>query len=80
MNTNRFHLKQIAVPREHGSWGYTLEPLALALLVAFSVNGLLLSLVTFLIFFAHQPIRIIFNKKLNIYSKKLLNQVFYFLK
>jgi len=65
LNTNRFHLKQIAVPREHGSWGYTLEPLALALLVAFSVNGLLLSLVTFFIFFAHQPIRIIFNKKLN---------------
>lgn len=65
MNTNRFHLKQIAFPREHGSWGYTLEPLALALLVAFSVNGLLLAFVTFLIFLAHQPVRIIFNKKLN---------------
>lgn len=65
LNTNKFHLKQIAFPREHGSWGYTLEPLVLSLLVGFSVNGVLLALSTFIIFLAHQPIRIIFNKSLN---------------
>ena len=70
MNSTKFHLKQIAFPREHGSWGYTLEPLILSLLVGYSGNGLLLAVSTFFVFLAHQPVRIIFNKKFK-YNFKL---------
>lgn len=67
MNNSKLatQIKQIAFPREHGSWGYTLEPLILALLVGFSIDGLLLAICTFFIFLAHQPVRIIFNQKFN---------------
>ncbi len=65
MNNSKLvkQFKQIAFPHEHGSWGYTLEPLILALLVGFSTEGILIAISTFFIFLAHQPIRIIFNKK-----------------
>ena len=62
-------LKQILFPHEHGSWGLTLEPLILGLLIAFSPNGLFLALASFLFFLAHQPVRIFFGN-----NKSLLNQ------
>ncbi len=56
---------RIALPEEHGSWGFVLEPLILATIVGYSLNGLFLALASFLLFLSHQPIRIIFNKKKN---------------
>jgi len=51
--------KNTALPREHGSWAYVLEPVLLSLLTAFSTQGLFLGIGSFFIFLAHQPIRII---------------------
>ncbi len=57
------NIKKVSFPREHGSWGFLLEPLFLSLLVASSKNGLLLALATFVIFLNHQPVRILLNEK-----------------
>jgi len=56
------NIKKVSFPREHGSWGFLLEPLTLSLLVASSPNGLLLALATFVIFLNHQPVRILLNE------------------
>jgi len=56
------NIKLVAFPREQGSWGFMLEPLILALLVAFTTNGFLVALSAFIMFLSHQPIRIIANK------------------
>ncbi len=54
-------IKMIALPREHGAWGFTIEPLLLGLLVVWSVPNALLALATFLTFLAHQPVKIFFS-------------------
>lgn len=51
-------LSSIAMPAEHGAWGFTLEPLLLALLVAFSPSGLYLAVGALTAFLAHQPLRV----------------------
>jgi hypothetical protein len=63
MRINGKTFRQIALPIEHGSWGFVLEPLALALIVAYSPAGLFLSISAFFIFLAHQPVRALFNEK-----------------
>ncbi len=63
-------LRKVAYPKEHGSWGFLIEPLLLALLVAYTNTGLLLALSTFVIFLAHQPVRILLNN-----HDKVLKQV-----
>ncbi|MBZ0296495.1 MAG: YwiC-like family protein [Anaerolineae bacterium] len=35
----RPNLRSVALPAEHGGWGFLIEPILLGLLVAFSVNG-----------------------------------------
>ncbi|MCP5064429.1 MAG: hypothetical protein GY936_18470 [Ignavibacteriae bacterium] len=57
------NIKKVSFPREHGSWGFLLEPLFLSLLVASTQNGFLLALATFIIFLNHQPVRILLNEK-----------------
>ncbi|GBD90846.1 hypothetical protein BMS3Abin04_01566 [bacterium BMS3Abin04] len=82
MAKNNFKLiiKQVAFPREHGSWGFVLEPLTLALLVAFTTDGFLIALSAFFIFLAHQPIRMLLNKKKNnhLKVKKTAFVIFFF--
>lgn len=60
----KLHIKKVAFPPEHGSWGFVLEPLVLSLLVAYSFTGLLLAVSSFLIFLNHQPVRVLLNKKI----------------
>ena len=55
-------LTKVALPKEHGSWGFVLEPLLLSLIVAFTIDGLLLALATFILFLSNQPLRIFVNK------------------
>jgi len=59
MNPN---LKKLIIPREHGSWGLTFEPLALALLAAYSFNGLVLFLSATAAFFAHPSARFLLSR------------------
>ena len=65
MSNSKINIRQIALPTEHGSWGFVLEPLLLALLVAYSLPGLMLSLCAFFMFLSYQPLRILFKKKNN---------------
>ncbi len=69
---NNTSLKSIAFPREHGAYGFTIEPLMLALLVAFSWTGFYLALGTLLAFFAHQPIKVLFGQQKSLRLKAFL--------
>ena len=71
------NLKLIALPREHGAWGYVLEPLILGLLAAFSVKGLYLAFGALLAFLAHQPVRIYFSAQQNTKKASLLFLLMY---
>ncbi|MFQ5594784.1 MAG: YwiC-like family protein, partial [Anaerolineae bacterium] len=51
-------LRAIAIPAEHGSWGFLLEPIFLGLLVAPSLAGIYLSLAVVAVLFTRQPMRI----------------------
>lgn len=57
--------RKIALPEEHGSWGFALEPLVLSLLIAYSFSGALVALSAFFLFLAYQPFKIITNPKTN---------------
>jgi hypothetical protein len=50
--------RELAWPREHGSWSLALEPLALGLLVAPSTAGTWLTLGVLAVFFAWRPLNI----------------------
>jgi hypothetical protein len=52
-------LKQIALPTEHGSWGFLFEPIVAGLGIAFSGGGLLISLMTIGAFLVRQPLKML---------------------
>ncbi|MEL6406986.1 MAG: YwiC-like family protein [Chloroflexota bacterium] len=54
----RVVIRSIALPSEHGGWGFLIEPILLGLLVAFSWQGMLLSVAATGIFLIHQPLKI----------------------
>ncbi len=69
MVSTGYKIKAAAFPKEHGSYGFTLEPLSLALIIGYSSAGLYLAIGTFLAFLAHQPVRLLLagnapNKKI----------------
>ncbi len=70
------NFKAVAFPREHGSWGFVLEPLILAVIVAYNKSGLFIALSAFFTFLAHQPIRVILKKGI---SKELKRKAVWFL-
>lgn len=53
---------KVALPKEHGAWGFVLEPLLFSLLVAFTLDGLLIALVMFFMFLSSQPFKLITTK------------------
>lgn len=55
-------LKDVVLPKEHGSWSLAFEPIALGLLVAPSVGGGLLGLALSALFFARRPLRVQFQE------------------
>jgi len=50
--------KTLAIPNEHGGWGFTLEPTILGLLVAPNAAGWGLGLLALASFFARHPVKI----------------------
>jgi hypothetical protein len=54
----RPRIRSIALPTEHGGWGFTLEPILLGLLVAPSASGWEISAAALGIFLARRPVRI----------------------
>ena len=51
-------VRSIALPTEHGGWGFTLEPILLGLLVAPSATGWEISAAALGIFLARRPVKI----------------------
>ncbi len=51
-------LRPLALPIEHGGWGFLLEPIALGLLIAPSWGGALLSVAAVFAFLARQPLKL----------------------
>ncbi len=52
-------LRSIALPTEHGGWGFTLEPILLGLLVAPTPAGFGLALATTAAFLARRPVKLV---------------------
>jgi 4-hydroxybenzoate polyprenyltransferase len=57
--------RTIALPVEHGGWGFLIEPILLGLLVAFSPAALALSLSAVGVFLIHQPLKTALKDRLN---------------
>ena len=51
-------LRPLALPAEHGGWGFVLEPIALGLLVAPSWSGVLIAVASLCTFLARQPLKL----------------------
>ena len=58
VHTARVALRHLAIPAEHGAWGFLFEPIALALLVAPSLTGLAIAMATLAAFLARHPLRL----------------------
>jgi hypothetical protein len=58
LSPNRTLLKSVALPTEHGGWGFLLEPIVLGLLVAGSLPGLLFAVAALGVFLLHQPLKL----------------------
>lgn len=54
---------QIALPAEHGSWGFLLEPLVGGLGVAFSGGGIFVALMVIGAFLARRPLQVLINQR-----------------
>lgn len=52
-------IKTIALPAEHGGWGFLLEPVVLGLLLAPSIAGLYLALGAVAVFLARHPLTLV---------------------
>lgn len=50
--------RTVAVPREHGGWGLTLEPVLLGLLIAPSMVGVVLGVGAFIAFLVRTPLKL----------------------
>lgn len=57
-------IKSVALPSEHGGWGFLFEPILLGLLVAGSVRGLILSAAMLCAFLIHQPLKLALKDRL----------------
>lgn len=56
--SQRPRIRSIALPTEHGGWGFTLEPIILGLLVAHSATAWEISAAALGIFLARRPVKI----------------------
>jgi hypothetical protein len=54
----RVALRPLALPAEHGAWGFLLEPIALGLLIAPSMTGVLIALGSVSAFLARHPLKL----------------------
>lgn len=71
-------IKSVAIPAEHGGWGFLSEPLLLGLLIAPSFAGVGIALLMSAIFLLHQPFKIVVKdrRKGRVYERTRLAQRF----
>jgi hypothetical protein len=60
----RVRLKSVALPVEHGSWGFLFEPLVAGLAIAFSVGGMWIAIMTIGAFLVRQPLKVLIIDRL----------------
>ena len=60
----RFRYRTVALPVEHGGWGFLLEPLLAGLLIAPSWAGLTLAVAALAAFLLHQPLKVALKDRL----------------
>lgn len=58
-STASVRIRSIALPTEHGGWGFTLEPILLGLLVAPSASAWVISAAALGVFLARRPVKIL---------------------
>jgi hypothetical protein len=63
MRMPRVRVRNIALPVEHGGWGFSLEPVLLGLIVAPSLPGLFLAIATMAAFLARQPLKMVMGDR-----------------
>ena len=56
---NRVRLRTVALPAEHGGWGFIVEPVLLGLLIAPSWSGLALAIASMAVFLMRQPLKVL---------------------
>ncbi|RMF77985.1 MAG: prenyltransferase [Chloroflexi bacterium] len=61
--SSRASFKAVALPAEHGGWGFLFEPIALGLLVAPSLAGLLLGIAVFNLFLLRNPLKVVITDR-----------------
>lgn len=54
-----FRIRQVAIPTEHGSWSFLLEPLIAGLAVAYSIGGVWIAVMTVGAFLCRQPLKVL---------------------
>lgn len=54
----RVVIRSVALPAEHGGWGFLIEPIVLGVLVAPTAAGLLLGCAAAAVFLVHQPLKV----------------------
>lgn len=59
INTHHVRWQSVALPTEHGGWGFVSEPVVLGLLLAPGFGGLALGIVAFAAFLLHQPLKLV---------------------
>lgn len=57
-------IRSVALPAEHGGWGFLIEPILLGSLAAFSAGGFLLSVSAVGVFLLHQPLKLVIKDRL----------------
>ncbi|MBX3066363.1 MAG: YwiC-like family protein [Anaerolineae bacterium] len=62
-SARRTAIKSVALPTEHGGWGFLLEPIVLGLLLAASIQGLLFSVAVLGAFLLHQPFKMVLKDR-----------------
>lgn len=62
-SARKIKLSQIALPTEHGSWGFLLEPLVAALAIAFSSGGIWISFMVIGAFLARRPLQVFISQR-----------------
>lgn len=56
-------VRSVAVPTEHGGWGFTLEPIALGLAISPSTAGFLIGAAALMAFLARRPLRMVLTDR-----------------
>jgi hypothetical protein len=57
-HTKKVNLRSVALPAEHGGWGFLLEPILLGLILVPTLAGFWFALAMLAVFLLHQPLKV----------------------